>query len=75
MWLKTIDQWKIPTKGAVAIPAYPGAYIVQVQVGNAGIVAIGLFMGNRDSFSITTDSIVSPGAMTSAFGIALIRNL
>lgn len=31
MWLKMIDQWKVPGKGTVGIPAYPGAYIVQVQ--------------------------------------------
>jgi hypothetical protein len=28
MWVGMIKQWKIPDKEAVAVPAYPGAYVV-----------------------------------------------
>lgn len=31
MWLKMIEKLQVPTKGTVAIPAYPDAYIIQVQ--------------------------------------------
>ena len=28
MWLNMVEQWEVPDKEAVAVPAYPGAYIV-----------------------------------------------
>ena len=28
MWLDLIEQWEVPDKDAVAMPAYPGAYVV-----------------------------------------------
>lgn len=31
MWFDMIDKWVVPTKGEVGIPAFPGAYIIQVQ--------------------------------------------
>jgi len=31
MWLDMIGKWDIPTRGEVGIPAFPNAYIIQVQ--------------------------------------------
>ena len=31
MWLNMIKKWKVPDKGTVGIPAYPGACIIHVQ--------------------------------------------